>query len=252
MDSCFSLLCAFVLFSRSCVHAYCLSVALRALRLCYLIRNVLLYNYDQSPAQSINGSLTTQSTAVLLQEKFFSWSGDDFKITDQTGNVWCQVNGKALSLRDGMVFCDTNGNKICYMQKKLLSLRSTFQVYTYQPNKAGQESTETQDGTPVYRFAKIEKALMSMMGEYAFQLYDGNEEGEVILKARETSLLKLALKITKKSDDQQVGQVGQTSLFQVDDANKYAVEVCAGMDMMSAICLAIAVEKMREEAAAAN
>lgn len=63
-------------------------------------------------------------------EQFFSFSGDDYKILDESGQVAVQVAGKALSVRDMMVFLDAAGNKIAMLQKKLLSVRQTYQLCT--------------------------------------------------------------------------------------------------------------------------
>jgi hypothetical protein len=43
----------------------------------------------------------------------------------------------------------------------------TFQLYTYEPNFDGQESTEKEGDTPVYRYALIEDQHMSLLGRAA-------------------------------------------------------------------------------------
>ena len=58
------------------------------------------------------------------------WSpaGDDFKVKDQTGAVRFTVKGKVMTMRDKMVICNEAGEKVAMLQRKLLSLKSTFQV----------------------------------------------------------------------------------------------------------------------------
>lgn len=44
-----------------------------------------------------------------------------------------------------------------------------------------------------------------------------------------------------------LGTCGQSSMLQLDDANKYVLEVAKGMDLLGMLCLAIAVDDMRDE-----
>merc|ERR1712146_96321 len=103
---------------------------------------------------------------------------------DQTGAIRFIVKGKVMTMRDKMVICNEAGEKVAMVQRKLLALKSTFQVYTHKPNQEGQESTEDDSGTPVYRFAMVEKQLMSLTPEFCWKLYKGNENPETVLLAK--------------------------------------------------------------------
>ena len=51
------------------------------------------------------------------------------------------------------------------------------------PNQEGQEATEKDDdGTMLYRFAKVEKEIMHMKMHANYMLYHGNEDKEVIMR----------------------------------------------------------------------
>lgn len=45
------------------------------------------------------GFVAQQPTTLVLKEKVLSWSGDDFGVKDQNGNVIVRVGGKVMSLR---------------------------------------------------------------------------------------------------------------------------------------------------------
>ena len=114
---------------------------------------------------SAYGMVSEERMGALLQQKFFSWSGDDFAIKDHLGGVLFNVKGNALSLREKMHITDKTGAKIAVMQKKLMALRSTFYMYTYKPNFEGQESTETDgDGEALYRYAFLQDQIGSLLG----------------------------------------------------------------------------------------
>lgn len=55
-------------------------------------------------------------------------AGDDYDVKDQTGAIRFKVNGKVMTMRDKMVICNEEGEKVAMVQRKLLSLKSTFQV----------------------------------------------------------------------------------------------------------------------------
>ena len=63
-------------------------------------------------------------------------------------------------------------------------LRLIAQVYTYKPNQEGQESTEDDSGTPVYRFAMVERQLLTMTPEFCYKLYKGNDDPTTVLLAK--------------------------------------------------------------------
>jgi len=199
----------------------------------------------------LTGGVTTARTGYVMKEKFFSWSGDDYKIMTDTGQVALQVKGKAISVRDMMVFLDPAGNKIAMLQKKLLSVRSTFQLYSYSPNFEGQESTETEGGTPVYRYAHIEDVIMSALGEAHLKKYEtSNDEAALVpyLTGKVQLSFKFKVRVHKYGEKEAtVAKIGQTAFFQFEGASTYAIECCAGIDQVALLAFAIALEKIKEE-----
>lgn len=62
-----------------------------------------------------------QNVQLRLREKFFSFSGDDFKISDavNTSIVYFQCEGRAFSLREKKVLRDNMGVPVLNMKEKL-------------------------------------------------------------------------------------------------------------------------------------
>lgn len=56
-----------------------------------------------------------------LREKFFSMSGDDFKITDATNRsiIYFQCEGRAFSLSDKKILRDNTGVPVLNMKEKM-------------------------------------------------------------------------------------------------------------------------------------
>ena len=152
-------------------------------------------------------------------------------------------------MRDRMIIMDPQGNRLCMLQRQIMALRSTFQVYSYQPNQEGQESTETVDNVPVYRFAMIEKQISDFVGQYCYKLYKGNDNEETVVICAAQMAFQLTLKMYRKGDEAKkpLATVGQTEALQFDSANEYALSVAKGMDLLAMLCLAVAVDDIQKD-----
>src|SRR5579862_7865981 len=64
----------------------------------------------------------------MMKKKLFS-IGSDFTIRDENGNDAFFVDGKVLTLRDRLIFQDMSGNELAVIQKKILSLGNTYEIY---------------------------------------------------------------------------------------------------------------------------
>ena len=63
----------------------------------------------------------------LIRERLFDL-GDDFDITDDSGNRVFHVDGKALTLRDRLVISDAAGNEVAEVHRRLVALRRTYEI----------------------------------------------------------------------------------------------------------------------------
>jgi len=70
------------------------------------------------------------SVTLKLREKFFSLSGDDFKIScATTGTPYFQCQGKVFSLREKKTIRDNAGVPVANFKEQLISLTDKFNVY---------------------------------------------------------------------------------------------------------------------------
>ena len=156
------------------------------------------------------GPINASQMGCLLKQKMFSFSGDDFDIKDHNKEVLFKVKGNALSIRDKMHITDESGNKVAVMQRKLLALRATFYIYSYNPGGSqsaqptayrahyrlltmtawhrvlllrykpvfdGQESTEKdKDGEALYRYAFVEDQMATMLGRQIIKRFVTSNE----------------------------------------------------------------------------
>ncbi|RSH83779.1 hypothetical protein EHS25_005394 [Saitozyma podzolica] len=65
-------------------------------------------------------------TTLVLKEKAFSFSGDDFAVKDSNGVPVVRCKGKALSFRDRKVITDSVGKPLFHLRNKVISIHKTF------------------------------------------------------------------------------------------------------------------------------
>ncbi|XP_037041275.1 protein LURP-one-related 9-like [Bradysia coprophila] len=66
-----------------------------------------------------------------LKEKFFSFSGDDFKITDANNKaiIYFQCEGRSFSLSEKKVLRDNVGVPVLNMKEKMFSISDKFNIF---------------------------------------------------------------------------------------------------------------------------
>jgi uncharacterized protein YxjI len=64
----------------------------------------------------------------LMKQKLFSF-GDDFVIRDESGREIYFVDGKVFSIGNKLSFQDMRGNELAAIKQKLLSLRTSYEIY---------------------------------------------------------------------------------------------------------------------------
>lgn len=68
--------------------------------------------------------------SLVMKEKVFSFTGDDFQIKDaNSGQTFFMINGKFISLRQRKVLSDYQGVPIAHFKHKIISLLPSFMIY---------------------------------------------------------------------------------------------------------------------------
>jgi|TARA_B110000208_G_scaffold185247_1_gene240159 uncharacterized protein YxjI len=213
----------------------------------------------QMPAsQCVAKQATDKKSALELREHFFSFSGNDHTIRNDQGSQAYVIKGNTLTIRDAMVIWNSAGTKkICLLQRKLFDLRTSWQIFTFHPNTPNQKSTESSSGEPCFRFAKIERDLIALVGKrgYSYRLYSGNDEGEIIWRGEIPSsvfsggdiLGRFRLIITNTSGQILANVNEPSSLIRNKNSNCYTIDLAKGVDALGVVCFAAAIDEMREE-----
>jgi len=84
---------------------------------------------DAAPPAPAAPPASTPATGgrYRMVEKLVSF-GDDFWIQNDQGQRVFKVDGKAMRLRDTMIFRDVQGNELCKIQQRVARIRDTMEV----------------------------------------------------------------------------------------------------------------------------
>ncbi|HLY29617.1 MAG TPA: LURP-one-related family protein [Ktedonobacterales bacterium] len=159
----------------------------------------------------------------VIREKFFH-IGEDSVITDETGAVRFQVDGKVLSLHNKLIIRDPSGAEVATVHRKLIALRPTYEV-----ERHGQQAAELRKHffTPF-----IDRYTLDVPGDNDFEV--------------KGSLLEHEYTIT------QGGQVVATvSKRWIALTDTYGVDIAPGQDdvvvLASVLALDLAEDREREK-----
>ena len=156
----------------------------------------------------------------IMKKKLFS-IGSDFTIRDENGTDVFFVDGKALSLRDRLIFQDMSGNELAVVQKKLLSWGPTYEIYH------GEQLA-----------AVVKESLFTMFG-HRFTVDDSNGPDDLEANGNFTDH-----QYTFTQGGSVVAQVSE-SWFSIADT--YGVDIAGGQDDVLILACTVVIERCQEE-----
>ncbi len=143
--------------------------------------------------------------------------GDDFWIENGQGQRVFKVDGKALRVRDTLVFRDTHGNEVCKIQQRLGRVRDTMEI----------------EGPNGDRIAMVKKAMITPLRDrFVVKVGDGPDlevQGNIL------------------SHEYRIGNVAEISQkwFRVRDS--YGVEVAPGQNDLLILAVTVCIDQMTSD-----
>ena len=184
-------------------------------------------------------------TQLLVREKMFSWSGDDFRIKTLDGQLYqggVYVKGKVFGIRDQMTVMDpldaTKPLAVCL--RKFEFIGQTFKIYTLDPLFEGQRpSDRTYSNRPLYTYAKVERVPFAKRQQVTF----ANQSTPSVVITRRGWFPKTRT-VTNHRGQQLALMEGGT--FDVR-WNTYKLTVRPGIDPLLIVCLTAICDEMDEQ-----
>jgi len=159
-------------------------------------------------------------TRYKIRQQIFS-IGDDFWIENQEGRRVFKVDGKALRLRETLIFEDMNGDKLAKIQERLLAFKDTMTVEDAQ----GRE------------MAVIKKGLIAPLGDHWKVTVRGGPDLDV-----QGNILDLEYSIMQRRN-----KIAEVSKKWLSLADTYGVEIDDGQNDILILAVAIAIDMMSHD-----
>jgi len=160
------------------------------------------------------------SNRYKIRQKIFS-IGDDFWIENQKGQKVFKVDGKALRLRETLIFEDLDGNKLCQIQERWLPIKETMAI----------------DGPDGKQIAVVKKALITpLRDKWDVKVKDGPDldvQGDILDHEYDI-----------KHGWNKVAEVSK-KWFRLTDT--YGVEIDEGQNDILILAIAVAVDMMAHD-----
>lgn len=161
-----------------------------------------------------------QGTQYRMRQKLVS-IGDDFWIEDNHGNRVFKVDGKALRVRNTMIFEDAQGNELAKIQERKARIRDTMEI-------------EDNHGNNI---ASVKKAMITPLRErWSVKMNDGPDlsvQGNIVDH-----------EYTIEADGRKVAEVSK-KWFRIADT--YGVEVAAGQNPVVILAVTSVIDTMSHE-----
>jgi uncharacterized protein YxjI len=157
-----------------------------------------------------------ESTRYRMVEKFAA-IGDDFFIENDRGQRVYKVDGKAIRIRDTLIFRDAGGNEICRIQERVARVRNSMEI----------------DGPDGGRIAMVHKAMVTPLRDrFVVKISDGPDlevQGNIL------------------DHEYRIGNVATVSKkwFRVRDS--YGVEVAPGQNDIVILAATVCIDQMTSD-----
>ena len=163
----------------------------------------------------------SQATQYQMRQKMVS-IGNDFWIENEQGQRVFKVDGKAIRVRDTLIFEDTHGNVLCKIKEKMLRVKDSMEI----------------EGPSGDRLAMVKKALISPLRDrWTVKIGDGPDldvQGNIL--DHEYSI--------EEGRHNKVAEISK-KWFRIRDT--YGVEVSPGQNDIIILAITTAIDTMAHE-----
>ena len=190
------------------------------------------------------GPSTDKPTVVVVKEKFFSFSGDDFKIKTYPSKVpfgnGLKVKGKTFALRDQMALLDGDDKVVAVCLRKFELIGQTFKIYVPEPALEGQKPSKHDfKGQKLYTYCEVKRVPLTVNQEV---IMEGRTTPEFVITRAGSFWPKNRL-VKKKGKPATLMEGGTWD----GPFNSYKITCNPGIDPCLMICVAAICDEMDEQ-----
>lgn len=180
-----------------------------------------------------------KSVKLRMREKVFSYTGDDFKVTDvDTQEVWFRIGGRLVTMHNTKVLYDSSGKAVVNVKDTIGALVMNYTVYR------GEDTSECLFTVkPKITFVKA-KVYVDVVNRESGDTVRITLEGDTFAK-------RACIYIGEKDN-----AVAIAKIYRPDDArsimlgtDEYCLEVAANIDASICVILTLCLDEMKREMA---
>jgi uncharacterized protein YxjI len=183
------------------------------------------------------GEPSTEISTFAVQERAFSFTGEDFDVWSVEANVpYCTIRGAMMHLpgKDKMRIKQRNGEVVATLDRKLLALTPTYDI---------------QRGDGGETIGYLEKAKIALTDTFDFHAQNSGGFGP--FKPPPAFKLEgdfLDRRFVMKNDKGQVvAKVSKDTLIEFDQFNHYQIRIAPGMDPILVVACTCAIDEEFDE-----
>lgn len=190
------------------------------------------------------GPSVNEPMKIVVKEKLFSWSGDDFKINHYQSGVplgnGLKMKGKVFAMRDQMALLDGNGNMVAVCLRKFEMIGQTFKIYVPNPVLPNQQaSAQKYNGTNLYTYCQVKRVPLSVTQE----VYMEGKSAPSYTVTRSGSFWPKKRTVRRNGQPAAIMEGGTWEV----NFNSYRITICPGIDPCLMVCLSAICDEMDEQ-----
>ncbi|ORX86173.1 DUF567-domain-containing protein, partial [Anaeromyces robustus] len=178
-----------------------------------------------------------QPLTLILREKIFCFSGDDFSIKDPSGVEYFRCKGKLFSIRDKKILYDLYGQPILNIQHTIFTIKGNIKIYADDSDKSLLASINKKSFISIKKFiieyynkATEKTQYLDMKCDFfsfTCGIFDGHEKEGAPMIAKVSKRLDAKLLLT--------------------DRENYYLQIAPGVDAALMVAIAICFDEYKNE-----
>jgi len=182
--------------------------------------------------RKVLGPIANGVTGLHIRRNILSFTGRDLALSTNTGRYVYATEGNVFTIHSRTHLYDAStGEGVLEISMPIFSIHRVYELESYKQLCPEQQPSETVDGKPVFKFARLTRRLWTVYTNYDVETYncDGSLTHQWDIKSRHWFAIKTHVDFWEKGKSDPVGTLDQPHFFQWTP--NYDAFVTAGEDL---------------------
>jgi len=150
---------------------------------------------------------------MRLHRRLLAVTRRDMTIQSWTGPYLYGTSGDFLTLHSHThIYEASSGHRLAFISRSWPSQRKSYEITSFIPVCPTQNATESDEGGPLYPFARFTKLLLTVYSKWVLELYncDGSLAEQLLVRTRRYVSWKYNYDVLQKASGLVIGTIDQT------------------------------------------